>query len=193
MHRARYVKDYYEAIALDEDKRLFRDAYHRLEFIITLHYLKKYLDKYFPDGGKVLDCGCGSGHYSLALAEIGFDIVLVDLSFNLLKIARKRFLKRNLDNHAISFMVASSTNLNFLPDNFFDVVLCFGPLYHLIEPTDRVKTISEIRRVLRDNGLLFISAVSLFGVFGVVIKEFSWEFKDEKHGEMFISGVHRAE
>ena len=42
-------------------------------------------------------------------------------------------------------------------DNTFDVVLLFGPMYHLISDNDKLKALSEAKRILKDNGLIFIS------------------------------------
>ena len=42
----------------------------------------------------------------------------------------------------------------------FDIVLLFGPLYHLNSETDRLKCISEAKRVCRDGGKIFFSFIS---------------------------------
>jgi hypothetical protein len=49
------VKNYYTGQVLKEWRRLIRDAYHRLEFDTTLHFIKKH----FPKEGLVLDAGGG--------------------------------------------------------------------------------------------------------------------------------------
>ncbi len=81
------VRRFYDLTAEKEDARLFRDRYHRLEFIVTMRYLKKHL----PGPGRVLDCGSGSGHYAVELAKMGYEVVLFDLSRELLKLARGKF------------------------------------------------------------------------------------------------------
>jgi ubiquinone/menaquinone biosynthesis C-methylase UbiE len=43
-----------------------------------------------------------------------------------------------------------------------DIVLMFGPLYHLTQRNERLKALSEAYRVLRPGGLLFAQAVSRF-------------------------------
>ena len=47
------IKDYYTGCVRQEWKRLVKDAYHRLEFETTLHFLEKHL----PSSGLVLDAG----------------------------------------------------------------------------------------------------------------------------------------
>lgn len=56
---------YYDEHAEREWKRLFHDAYHRLEFIVTMYFLEKYL----PKTGVILDAGGGPGRYSIELAK----------------------------------------------------------------------------------------------------------------------------
>ena len=51
------VKEYYTGQVRKEWRRLVRDAYHRLEFMTTLHFLEKYL----PPQGLILDAGGGTG------------------------------------------------------------------------------------------------------------------------------------
>jgi SAM-dependent methyltransferase len=49
-----------------------------------------------------------------------------------------------------------------LPGGSFDVVLMFGPLYHLTKRQDRIRSLKEAYRVLRPNGLLFAAAISRY-------------------------------
>lgn len=47
-------------------------------------------------------------------------------------------------------------------DNFFDVVLMLGPLYHLLEKNDRHLAIRESYRVLKKGGILLTATISRF-------------------------------
>lgn len=53
-----------------EWNRLVKDAYHALEFLVTMHYLRKYL----PETGKILDAGGGPGRYALELWSGGMTL-----------------------------------------------------------------------------------------------------------------------
>ena len=48
------------------------------------------------------------------------------------------------------------------PDNSFDVVLMFGPLYHLPEHDDRITALREAVRVVRPGGVVAVAAISRF-------------------------------
>ena len=47
-----------------------------------------------------------------------------------------------------------------LPDSSVDAVLLLGPMYHLRERADRIRTLREARRVVRDRGPIFIATIS---------------------------------
>lgn len=47
-------------------------------------------------------------------------------------------------------------------DRSADVVLLLGPLYHLTEPADRARALTEAQRVLRPGGLVAAAAISRY-------------------------------
>lgn len=67
------VKNYYSQIAQKEWRRLKLSPYHELEFLTTMHFLKKYL----PKRGLILDAGGGPGRYTIELAKKGYNVVLL--------------------------------------------------------------------------------------------------------------------
>ena len=76
------LEEYYNKF--NEDKRL--DSRHgRVEFQTSMHYIHKYLDQIAEETGKnrreirILDIGAGTGRYSIALAEEGYDVTAVEL------------------------------------------------------------------------------------------------------------------
>ena len=85
----RLVRKYYSETGVKEWKRLVRDPYHRLEFDTTMHFLKKHS----PAEGLVLDAGGGPGRYTIEMAKLGYDMVLLDLTPELLEIAKKQIKK----------------------------------------------------------------------------------------------------
>ena len=58
-----------------EWNRLVMDAYHSLEFLLMMHYLRKYL----PETGKILDAGGGPGRYAIELCRAGYAVILLDI------------------------------------------------------------------------------------------------------------------
>jgi ubiquinone/menaquinone biosynthesis C-methylase UbiE len=121
---------------------------------------KRILSRYLPRRPlRILDVGGGPGRYSLWLAEMGHSVHLVDVMPLHIRQARK--LDKGSKNHLASIRLGDARALDF-DDKSIDVVLLFGPLYHLVRANERLKALSEARRVLKPSGLLFAAAISRF-------------------------------
>jgi SAM-dependent methyltransferase len=138
-----------------EADRLLQGA-GEMERIRTQEVMGRYLAR--PPAA-VLDVGGGPGVYSSWLLEQGYQVDLVDPVLLHVEQARARmqaFPERRGRAH-----LGDARNLDF-DDGSFDAVLLLGPLYHLTEQTERVRAISEARRVLRPGGVLVAAAISRF-------------------------------
>ncbi len=181
------VRKFYDDIAEREWKRLTSDAYHRLEYIVTAHFLEKYL----PPRGLVLDAGGGPGRYSIDLAKRNYEVVLLDLSPKCLELAKRKIARARVGGNVRRIVEGSITDLSAFRNKEFDAVLCLGPFSHLIERSDSEKAASEIVRVAKNGAPLFIGAIGLYGVFRTVLQRLQHELTDPSHEEMFTTGVHR--
>lgn len=103
---------------------------------------------YIPKKGIVLDAGCAAGRDSRLFKDKGFSVIGVDLSEELLKMARK-------DNPQIEFFLMDFRKLIF-PDNYFDGIWCNASLHHL-NNNDAKKALNEFYRVLKPKGVFFVS------------------------------------
>jgi len=150
------VREYYCKYAEGEWERLARDPYHRLEFDTTLHFLRKYL----PPKGLVLDAGGGPGRYTIALARLGYDMVLLDLAPELLGIARREIRRAGVGAKVKKIMVGSIDDLTVFGDSSFDAVLCLGgALCHLVDRRRRAKAVSELARVAKRRAPICVSVI----------------------------------
>jgi ubiquinone/menaquinone biosynthesis C-methylase UbiE len=145
---------FYERSA-DEEDRLVASARGQLEFVRTQELLLSHLP---PAPARVLDVGGGTGRYAAWLAELGYEVHLVEPTPLHLDQARRRSARS-----ARPFRV-SEGQAGDLPDQDAsqDAVLLFGPLYHLKGVADRLRALSEARRVLVAGGLLVAVAISRF-------------------------------
>jgi ubiquinone/menaquinone biosynthesis C-methylase UbiE len=102
--------------------------------------------------GRILDAGCGTGLFSIALARAlpGSHITAVDLSAGMLAVAKTQASARSLDN--TTFSRTDVAALPFAPDSF-DAVVAAGLFPNL---NDHLQVLRELRRVLRAGGCLLV-------------------------------------
>jgi 2-polyprenyl-3-methyl-5-hydroxy-6-metoxy-1,4-benzoquinol methylase len=182
------VREFYDKHAQEEWRRLFQDAYHKLEFLVTMHFL----DKYLPRSGLILDAGAGPGRYSIELAKKGYDVVLMDIWPKCLEIAKREIKSANVEEKVRQILEGSIVDLKRFDDESFDAVICLGPLSHLINKADREKVLNEILRVVKKNAPIFVSVINKYGVYRTVLQELPELLVDPSHKETFTKGIHRA-
>jgi len=102
---------------------------------------------------KVLDLGCGSGRHLIYLAERGFEVYGIDIAETGIKIAKDWLNEKNL---RADLKIGSVYETLPYEDNFFDAVISIRVMHHArIE--DIRKAIKDIERVLKPNGLIFVT------------------------------------
>lgn len=132
----------------DEDRRLTRKS-RMPEYLITMRYIEKYLT---PES-KILEIGAGTGRYSIALAEMGYDVTAVELVAHNIEIMRKKVKSE----YNIKIYEGNACDLSFIDSNAYDIVLLLGPMYHLFNDEDKHKAISEAIRVAKKDGIIYSS------------------------------------
>lgn len=142
------IIDYYSSF--DEWGRLDREP---LEFIINLHYIKKYM----PSAGKVLDNGAGPGKYAMELAKLGYTVTLSDITPKLVEVAMEKAAELELTEQFDGFHNLNAIDLEGIPNENYDVSLMLGPLYHLQKEEERISAVKELHRVTKQDGLVFVA------------------------------------
>ena len=113
------LNNYYNKF--NEDKRL-ETRHGIIEFQTTIKNIEEVLSNF--KNPKILDVGAGTGKYSLYLNNLGYDITAVELVKHNLKVIESK-------NKNIKTYLGNALNLDFLGNNTYDVILLFGPVYHL--------------------------------------------------------------
>jgi ubiquinone/menaquinone biosynthesis C-methylase UbiE len=139
----------------DERDRLTSSG-ETLEFVRTKELLARFLP---PPPAAILDVGGAAGAYASWLADAGYDVHLVDPVASHVEEARR--VAAAFPQRPFTAAVGDARRLN-ASDASFDVVLLLGPLYHLVQRTDRITALSEARRVLRRGGIAFAVGISRF-------------------------------
>ena len=121
---------------------------------------------------RALDVGGGTGSASVKLAEMGFEVVLLDSSEEMLGIARQQVEAGGVAAR-ISFRRADAGQLaELFAGDSFDVVVCHNFLEYVEEPP---KTVRDIARVLRDDALVSVLVRNRAGeVLRAAIKSGDW-------------------
>ena len=114
-----------------------------------LSYLLKLLKK----GWKVLDLACGYGRFSIPMASKGFIIEGIDITPVFIERAKEEAKKRNLH---IGFRVGTMTDLPYENESFDSVICMWNAFSELTVEQDQIKSIKEICRVLKKDGLCII-------------------------------------
>ena len=125
----------------NEEKRLLT-KHANIEFYTAM----KYIHEYIKEGYKVLDVGAGTGRYSEMLQSEGYDVSAIELVKHNLRYIEKKGIKCYQGN---------AIDLSRFDDNSFDIVLLFGPMYHLLTMDEKIKALEEAKRVSKK--YIFIS------------------------------------
>jgi SAM-dependent methyltransferase len=156
------VRKYYSEQGIKEWRRLAFDPYRRLEFDTTMHFIKKYVPK---KRALVLDAGGGPGRYTIELCKIGREVVLLDMSPDMLKIAKRQIKKHGVQKKVKQILQGSIDDLSMFENETFDCTLCLGgPLAHILDPARRERAINELKRVAKKDSPIFISVIGRYAV-----------------------------
>jgi len=127
-----------------------------------LHYLLERVVQVFQKHQvkRVLDVGCGSGRHLVFLSRRGFETYGFDISQRALSLAQEWLQEEGLHSAIIEHRMEERFPYD---DAFFDAVVSTQVIHHnrMIEI---LFTVSEIERVLRPCGILFVSFPRLSGV-----------------------------
>lgn len=139
------LEQYYNKF--NEEKRL-SSRHGQVEYITTMKYIHKYLED-MPQAA-ILDIGAGTGRYSVALAQEGYDVTAVELVKYNLGILKSK-------NSSVKAYQGNALNLKRFADESFDMTLLFGPMYHLYTKEDKQKALAEAKRVTKPNGIILVA------------------------------------
>lgn len=154
---AEVVKEYYSHGG--EAERLETGQW-KVEKARTENILARFLPK---PPATIVDIGGGAGAYALPLARQGYDVYLIDLVP--LHIQQAKDAAKNQPKHPLKACMVGDARKIDLPDSMADAILLLGPLYHLPDKNDRLKTISEAFRILKPGGLVFGVGISRYASF----------------------------
>ncbi|UCF12549.1 MAG: class I SAM-dependent methyltransferase [Thermoplasmatales archaeon] len=105
----------------------------------------------------VADIGCGNGRHLLPCAERFKNVIGIDISQNLLNIAKNKIKEKGFNN--VVFIHANMTKIP-LKDDSLDSILCIASLHNIKGRNERLSSLKEIYRILKNDGRALISVWS---------------------------------
>jgi ubiquinone/menaquinone biosynthesis C-methylase UbiE len=149
------LKDAFDKMAKIYDDET-NDFSHKIMEYINIENLKQELP--LPNKSlRLLDLGGGTGKYSLIFSKLGYNVTLVDISSESLKIAREKFEKENI---LIPIINISGEELPF-ENNYFDIIVMLGGVISYTPNYNKLLT--ECKRALKDNGIIYFDFVNTIG------------------------------
>jgi ubiquinone/menaquinone biosynthesis C-methylase UbiE len=163
MYSSRDIRDYYNQNGSNEWERLEKSLHGLVEFEVTLHVLRRHL----PPKGHILDVGGGPGRYAMALAREGYEVHLVDISEEQLRIAREKIDEAGLSDRVTSIDRMDVCDMSEIPDSTYDAVLCLGGVLSYVRE-QRGDALRELIRVAKPGSPLAVGVMSLLGTFHLI-------------------------
>lgn len=163
MYNPNDAQNYFNKNKNDEWERLEKSVHGRVEYEVTIHHLKNHLK---PES-YILDAGGGPGRYSIALAELGHKLYLLDISEEQLDLAKIKIKASGVKDNITKIEKMDICDMQKIPDNTFDAVLCLGGALSYVREK-HIQALKELIRVAIPKGLLFVSVMSLLGTFHTI-------------------------
>ena len=128
----------------------------KLEGMRTKEIINRFLPK---EQMKIADIGGGAGYYAFWLQQAGHRVSLVDLSPKNIELVNQYSEKTGFQ--LTQCQLGDATDLD-LADDQFDLVLLLGPLYHLINKDERLKSLMEAKRIVKPGGFVLSAVISRY-------------------------------
>ena len=139
----------------------FSADYHWLysdEVLAGKHFLEQFNDllKSTPLNSMILDCSCGIGQNTIALAEKGFTVYGSDASQGMIEQAKERSKSLNIK---IPFIRSTWAELPLKIDQSFDITFCLGnSIGHCKNKDEMISSLKGIHSTLKTGGLLVLDS-----------------------------------
>lgn len=132
----------------------FYDAlYQDKNYHVEADYIDSLIKNYAPTARKVLDVGCGTGNHSIALAQQGYDVSGIDLSYDMVEFARKKMIAKSKES--ISFDVGDVRRLS--SEVKYDVILLLFHVFdYITDPFDVNCVVKAIHGALAPGGICIL-------------------------------------
>ena len=129
---------------------LYDVIYSKKNYKEETNFISQIIKKFYSSKVNILDIGCGTGEHTLELLKKGYKVTGVDLSNEMLKIAKKKLLLNNLFSNNLYNL--NAYNVNELNLKFNVVLMMFNVIGYLDNTQLFFK---KLKDCLEPNALIF--------------------------------------
>jgi len=160
----------------------------RINFILGLTIL--HIVKLRVENISILDVGCSDSYFLSRITQSTKNLngIRIDVAPKILKKAIEASKKLSKPSLNLNYILNNGENLSF-KECSFDIVICMQVLEHVLSPT---KIVSEIYRVLRNNGILIVS-IPLVNFLGAYFSKKQHSKCSQHVREYSYSGIFQTE
>src|SRR5438270_1787213 len=149
--------EFFEHYASGYEAQRLQSGSSQIELARTQELVMRYMP---PLPAVIFDVGGGPGVYACWLARQGYEVHLVDA--HPLHVEQARQASQTQPDAPLAGIEVGDARSLKRSDTSVDVVLLFGPLYHLTERADRLTALREAHRILCPGGRLLTVGISRF-------------------------------
>ena len=157
---SKYARRVYDQGARIYDERKKRSAMTKVHNVLAWERIKSVLPK--DKGGLILDAGGGTGVWTMPLAQAGYKVVLLDLSFGMLEAAKEKIIKAGI-SEGVSIIQADVCNLAMFPDEAFGLILALGAVLSYCD--DAGMAIKEFHRLARPGAYIIADVENRYAAY----------------------------
>jgi len=107
-----------------------------------------------PEGGRILDFGCGTGENVVNLSLAGHQVLGIDHASEMIELAKTKMGEHELDSRLVN--VGDLSSLATYAEAEFDIVSALGVLPYLSEQEEQ-EFYTQAKRLIPDDGLIIVS------------------------------------
>ena len=162
-----------------EDNRSTLNRARGIEF----HYTKKILTEFIGLESSVMEIGCGTGYYGMYFSDKCKEYTGIDLSPENIQMFNNKINDNGINN--IKTLIGNATKLDTIKDSIYDIVLVFGPMYHLPEK-ERDLVIKESKRICKNGGIIIYAYINKLGAYLNGILRIPEKYPDKNANEFCL-------
>ncbi len=119
----------------------------------------KFLRSYITKKGDILDLGCGTGKFAEYFIKDGYNVIGVDISKEMIRVANEKMLKNEIANGKYQFI--NDDIRNYENEKQVDYIMCnFDTINYFVNKKDLIQFFQKSNKNLNKKGYLIFDVVT---------------------------------